>query len=219
MRSETGLTTVTAIRVTDDQRVDARELHSFLKVETRFNDWIKRRIEDCRLVTMQDYWLLKNEYNNYKHIHLSLDACKMISMMERSDAGDSARRYFIEVERRFVRAKEELLPRLREEIERLRRELMISKSPPPPKHLRASLKNHVCVPHVVVQRCFFGLPPVETIAWTWVRENEVTEQERLMARRYHKNVTALGIQESIQRDDAEMLFLQLPAPVRVQLRQ
>ena len=34
--------------------VDARELHSFLEVKTRFNDWIDRRISEYGFVVNSD---------------------------------------------------------------------------------------------------------------------------------------------------------------------
>ncbi|WP_262361180.1 antA/AntB antirepressor family protein [Aggregatibacter actinomycetemcomitans] len=44
--------------------VNARELHSFLEVSTRFSDWIQRRISEYEFVENQDFVvLLKNEKN------------------------------------------------------------------------------------------------------------------------------------------------------------
>ena len=37
------------------QAVNARELHTFLEVQTRFNDWIAARITDYAFVENQDY--------------------------------------------------------------------------------------------------------------------------------------------------------------------
>ena len=37
------------------ETVNARELHAFLEVQTRFNDWIKNRIERYEFVENQDF--------------------------------------------------------------------------------------------------------------------------------------------------------------------
>ena len=37
------------------ETVSARELHAFLEVQTRFNDWIKNRIGDYDFVENQDF--------------------------------------------------------------------------------------------------------------------------------------------------------------------
>jgi phage anti-repressor protein len=87
------------------QAVNARDLHKFLGVEARFNDWIARRIEDCRLKENEDWVLLKNEQNSEgrprKEYALTMDASKLVSMMERSDKGDEIRRYFLAVEKAY----------------------------------------------------------------------------------------------------------------------
>lgn len=80
------------------ETVDARDLHYFLDVGTRFNDWIKRRIDDFGFVEGADFVVLKNEYNS--EYHLTLDMGKELSMVERNDKGKQARQYFIECERR-----------------------------------------------------------------------------------------------------------------------
>ena len=90
-----------------EQLVDARDLHEFLEVDTKFTMWIKRRISDCRLVESFDYEVLPDSVRNssggrYKeHYALTTDAAKLISMMEKTDKGDQARRYFLSVEKKY----------------------------------------------------------------------------------------------------------------------
>lgn len=86
------------------QVVSARELHSFLDVETPFRKWIER---------MFDYGFEENEdfvradknvrqvsgSKNLKEYALTLDCAKEISMIQRNDKGKQARKYFIEVEK------------------------------------------------------------------------------------------------------------------------
>ena len=85
--------------------VNARELHAFLEVQTRFNDWIKSRIEDFGFVENQDFTAftenpVKPETGRPRMEYaLSLDMAKELSMLERNSKGRQARQYFIECER------------------------------------------------------------------------------------------------------------------------
>lgn len=99
------------------QAVMGRDLHKFLEVTTRYNDWIGRLIEKYGFVEGQDY-VLKNEYvrgsngreyEQANHI-LTLDLAKEISMVQNNDKGRQARRYFIECERRAKEKQAAALP-------------------------------------------------------------------------------------------------------------
>jgi phage anti-repressor protein len=88
------------------QTVEARKLHKFLQVEARFNDWIVRRIEEYGFEEGKDFCYSKLSSkpgsrggHNRKDYHLTLDMAKELSMVERTDKGREARRYFIECER------------------------------------------------------------------------------------------------------------------------
>lgn len=102
------------------QAVSARELHSFLESRRRFADWIKDRIEKYGFISGQDYEMLYYDYagnrlnishHNFmksenQHIAkieyaLTLDAAKELSMVEGNEKGRQARRYFIEVDKKF----------------------------------------------------------------------------------------------------------------------
>jgi anti-repressor protein len=90
----------------DDRLVDARELHSFMEVTSKFADWIKNRIDDCGLVENLDYVVISKNLETRsggtvrKEYGLTLDSAKHLSMIERNDQGKQARQYFIEVEKR-----------------------------------------------------------------------------------------------------------------------
>ncbi len=112
------------IKVTNDengnQAVSARDLHNFLVKQAKggqkgqdFSHWIKKML-DCGLIEGEDYIIEKYDYQGnaisgesdnqrVRRIEyiLSLDAAKSISMLQRNDKGDEARRYFIEVEKKF----------------------------------------------------------------------------------------------------------------------
>lgn len=81
---------------------DARELHEFLEVRTRFGDWIVRRIEDAQLVDGVDFLKFEkiSETKPTTEYALSLDAGKHIAMLERNDKGRQVREYFIQYEKR-----------------------------------------------------------------------------------------------------------------------
>ena len=86
------------------QTVNARELHGFLEVETRFNDWIKNRIERYGFEEEQDFILLTEKLvsgnnANCKSYYISIDMAKELSMVENNAKGKEARQYFISVEK------------------------------------------------------------------------------------------------------------------------
>ncbi len=106
------------IKITEqngERAVNARELHQFLEVETRFNDWISRRIEEYQFIEKQFEVLLKNEKNSnggrpLKEYIISIDMAKELSMVERNEKGKLARLYFIEMEKKAKEPQQRLLP-------------------------------------------------------------------------------------------------------------
>ena len=99
------------------QAVNARELHTFLEVQTRFNDWIAARITDYDFVENQDY--VRFTENSVKPqggrpsigYFISLDMAKELSMVERNEKGKQARKYFIECERKLRETQAKLAPK------------------------------------------------------------------------------------------------------------
>ena len=89
------------------QAVSARELHSFLGVKRDFSTWIKDRIDKYDLVENQDYEVFtnfgENPYGGRPLVEyaLTIDAAKELSMVEGNEKGKIARRYFIEVEKKY----------------------------------------------------------------------------------------------------------------------
>ena len=87
--------------------VSARELHLFLEVETKFNDWILRMFEYGFELNVDYIILLKNENkpqskSNPIDYGLTLDTAKEISMMQRNEKGKQARKYFRECEKALI---------------------------------------------------------------------------------------------------------------------
>lgn len=90
--------------------VNARELHHLLGVGRDFSNWFKTRVEQYDFVEEQDYSPNLASGNNQglsrfipghnrKDYSLSLDMAKELCLVENTEQGKKARRYFIEVEK------------------------------------------------------------------------------------------------------------------------
>ena len=103
------------------ETVSARELHAFLEVQTRFNDWIKNRIEQYDFVENQDFLVVTEKKVTMtdagekatliKEYHITLDMAKELAMVERTEKGKQARQYFIECERKLRETQAKLAPK------------------------------------------------------------------------------------------------------------
>lgn len=87
-----------------------RELHEFLGVTTRYNDWFPRMVE-YGFTEGKDFNLLKNEQVRFEgnrevtrelldHL-LTIDMAKELAMIQRTERGKQARQYFIQVEKDY----------------------------------------------------------------------------------------------------------------------
>lgn len=83
------------------QLVSARELHLFLEVKSRFNDWIRNRIDQYDLIEDVDHTKILvrsiNRLDEYDYA-LTVSCAKELSMVENNEKGKQARRYFIDCE-------------------------------------------------------------------------------------------------------------------------
>lgn len=88
------------------QTVDGRTLHTFLEVETRFNDWIERRIDEYGFEADKDFYsfLSKTPQGGRPSTEytLTLNMGKELAMVEKTPKGKQARQYFIDCERRLL---------------------------------------------------------------------------------------------------------------------
>jgi phage anti-repressor protein len=94
--------------ITDEKKrlVNMRELHEVLKVNTRFNDWIARRIEYAGFETEKDYYFFLSKSTGGRpktEYYFLLDAAKETAMMENNDMGRMFRKYFIDMEQAVSR--------------------------------------------------------------------------------------------------------------------
>ena len=99
------------------QTVNARELHTFLEVSTRYNDWITKRVRDYDFLENQDFLIVTEKkvtmtnagekVSLLKEHYITLDMAKELAMVERNDKGREARKYFIECEKQLHEQKQE----------------------------------------------------------------------------------------------------------------
>lgn len=100
------------------QTINARELHSFLEVGKDFSNWMKDRIKKYGFTENQDFVSIdgltspnlanaKSRTQKTIEYHLTLDMAKELSMVENSDKGREARRYFISCEKKLHASKPE----------------------------------------------------------------------------------------------------------------
>lgn len=96
------------------QLCNARDLHGFLEVGDRFDQWISRRIETYGFADGEDFCtkLCKTRGRPATDYHLTLDTAKELAMVENNDKGRQVRRYFIQIEKeaRKVGAGETAVP-------------------------------------------------------------------------------------------------------------
>ena len=89
----------------ENNTVSARELHEFLEIGTRFNDWFERMINygfeensDFRAITQKRVTAQGNT-TTYIDYEITLDMAKELSMIQRTEKGKQARQYFIQCEK------------------------------------------------------------------------------------------------------------------------
>lgn len=92
----------------EKQTVNARELYDYLEIKTRFNDWIRRRIDEVGFVENVDYVKIldKSTYSNLSktqgsEFFISLDMAKELAMLERNEKGKRVRLYFLACEKKL----------------------------------------------------------------------------------------------------------------------
>lgn len=89
---------------TGEKVVYGTELHEVLGIRSRFNDWIKNRLNDCEAMENEEYEsFTKNLVSGgqAKEYIIKLDTAKEMAMLERNEKGKQVRRYFIQIEKKY----------------------------------------------------------------------------------------------------------------------
>ena len=101
------------------QLINARDLHRFVENGKQFSDWIQHRISKYGFAENLDFIVLHQLVNvdrgffgtrqeTLKEYHITLDMAKELCMLERSELGQQARRYFIRMEKEAIAARNAL---------------------------------------------------------------------------------------------------------------
>jgi len=91
---------------TELNSVNARDIHNYLEVKTKFSMWIQRAISKYDFKENVDYLLAipKNgnggKFENIEYI-VTLDMAKELAMLENNEKGKEIRKYFIKVEKEY----------------------------------------------------------------------------------------------------------------------
>lgn len=116
--------------------VNARDIHSYLEVKTRFNDWINRAISKYDFKENIDFTILKNEYAEKWEFSpteyiVTMDMAKELAMLENNPKGRETRKYFIACEKELQKTDLSLnttilieLSKLNQEIKDLKNQLV-----------------------------------------------------------------------------------------------
>lgn len=128
MQAHTPIPTFTGRLANIEQPlVDARDLHAYLQVESRFNDWIANRIQQYGFVEGEDFYsdLSKTPKLLFggrprRDYHLSLEMAKELALVENNAQGRIIRRELIAFERRV----RERVPQLEAALEALRQQAL-----------------------------------------------------------------------------------------------
>jgi phage anti-repressor protein len=96
----------------DSTLLDARQIHTFLKVSTVFRNWIKRRIEEYGFKEQEDYQTSKNgrlRGSDKIDYFVTMQMAQELAMLEKNAIGRKFRRYFIEKEEELRAVKDKIL--------------------------------------------------------------------------------------------------------------
>lgn len=93
--------------------VNGRDLHDFLEVKERYPQWFDRMVgygfeEDVDYIGFTEKSDKPNGGRPTVEHHMKIDMAKEISMLQRTDKGKEARRYFIAVEKEYKNNKPDL---------------------------------------------------------------------------------------------------------------
>lgn len=89
---------------TGEKVVYGTELYEVLEVKSRYNDWVRNRLNDCEALENEDFQTFtKNLVKGRPQTEylIKLDIAKEMAMLERNEKGKQVRRYFIQIEKKY----------------------------------------------------------------------------------------------------------------------
>ena len=93
------------INENNEQVVSGRELHKFLEVGTRYNDWINKRVKEYGFIENIDFVAItqkkvtaQGNASEYIDHLLKINMAKELAMIENNEKGKVIRKYFIKCE-------------------------------------------------------------------------------------------------------------------------
>lgn len=94
------------IKIDNENRVDGRELHAFLRIGTAYKDWFPRMVEYGFIAGVDFCPKMSESTGGRRAINhsITIDMAKEICMIQRNERGKQARLYFIECENRLKQA-------------------------------------------------------------------------------------------------------------------
>ena len=108
--------------------VNAKEIHDYLQVKTRFDMWIGRAISKYDFKENIDYTVLKNEYAEKWEFSpteyiVTMDMAKELAMLENNPKGRATRKYFINCEKELQKTDLSLNTTILIELSKLNQEI------------------------------------------------------------------------------------------------
>ncbi|WP_019243681.1 MULTISPECIES: phage antirepressor KilAC domain-containing protein [Bacillus] len=161
--------------------ISGRELHEFLGVKTRYNDWFERMLAfgfaenvDYITLTQKRVTAQGNSVEQYEH-HLKLDMAKEISMIQRTEKGKQARQYFLQLEKMW-NSPEMVMKRALEYADKKVLELSTKIEEDKPKVFFAEAisvsKTCILVKDLAILLAQKGIEIGQQRLFKWLRENE-----------------------------------------------
>ncbi len=142
-----------------DEKVNARGLHKFLGNKREFATWIKDRLTDFDEGIDFDK-IVKPHENNKKEYFLTVDTAKHLAMIERTQQGKQARKYFIECEKKLKQPKKlttaDILSLATKELSRLNQIVIEKVESVPTKKMRIVI-NKIVKDYAVKTKNFYQI--------------------------------------------------------------
>ena len=97
------LSEIVSNHLTEEYPVNSEKLFLFLNNNSKYADWIQNRIKQYGFMKNEDFTIqiLKTKGRPKKIYWITLDMAKELAMVENNEKGRQARKYFIEIEKKY----------------------------------------------------------------------------------------------------------------------